>query len=46
MGRLTKEGLALNLVENLCDVKALNILDPTNTKELKSMLAEKLSLEL
>ena len=35
-----------NLVENLCDVKALNILDPPNTKELKSMLAEKLSLEL
>lgn len=35
-----------NLVENLCDVRALNILDPTNTDELKSKLSEKLSLGL
>ena len=35
-----------NLVENLCDVRALNILDPANTNELKSLLTEKLDLEL
>lgn len=33
-----------NLVENLCDVKALNIIDPANTKELKSILSNKLEL--
>lgn len=32
------------LVENLCDVQALNILDPVNTNELKLKLSEKLSL--
>jgi len=35
-----------NLVENLCDVKALNIIDPENTNELKKMLNEKLNITL
>jgi hypothetical protein len=35
-----------NLVENLCDVKALNIIDPDNTIELKKMLNEKLTISL
>lgn len=34
------------LVENLSDIKALNILDPLNTDELKSLLSKKIGLEI
>ncbi|NNL15929.1 MAG: hypothetical protein HKO81_04725 [Flavobacteriaceae bacterium] len=35
-----------NLVENLCDVKALNIIDPKNNSEFKKILSDKLEVEL
>lgn len=35
-----------NLVENLCDVKALNIIDPKNKSEFKRILSDKLEVEL
>lgn len=35
-----------NLVENLSDVKALNIIDPSNLKELKALLSKKIGLKI
>ena len=35
-----------NLVENLCDVKALNTIDPKNIIELKRILEKKLEIKL
>ncbi len=34
------------LVENLCDVKALNLIDSSTTKELKEILSKKLNLKV
>lgn len=35
-----------NLVENLSDVRALNIIDPSNTNELKRILSRKMKLKM
>ncbi len=35
-----------HLVENLCDVKALNIIDPSTTKDLRNILSKKLNLRV
>ena len=34
------------LIEKLCNVKALNLIDPSTSRELKSILGEKLNLQL
>jgi hypothetical protein len=45
-GIATNTTAGRNLVENLCDVKALNIVDPKNTNELKRILQKLLDINL
>ena len=45
-GIATNTKAGRNLVENLCDVRALNIIDPKNTGELKRILERKLDISL
>ena len=45
-GIATNTKAGRNLVENLCDVRALNIIDPKNTNELKRILERKLDISL
>jgi len=35
-----------HLVQNLCDVRALDIIDPRNTEELKEIMSSKLNLKI